>query len=172
MPASQLTPRRVLAVALLAACGAAPFAGSAVADENPFPFALAIKPNAQLLPVLHATEAVGSPEDGREYDYVTKGYFKVAGKTVARLPSFSGHADRTREHLRLAVDAQHDPRRRQTSRNPPRDPDPRAPHHPDHEHPRRHGAPYTDGHTGRIPADPTQLIPAAHDMHVTHARHS
>jgi hypothetical protein len=103
MPASHLTPRRVLAVALLAACGAAPFAGSAVADENPFPFALAIKPNAQLLPVLHATEAVGSPEDGREYDYVTKGYFKVAGKTVARLPSFSGHADRTREHLRLAV---------------------------------------------------------------------
>jgi hypothetical protein len=103
MSAPHLTPRRILAVALLAACGLASNAAPAVADPNPSPFSFRTKLNAQLLPVLHATEIVGFAEDGWEYDYVTKGYFKVGGKTVARLPTFSGHADRTEEHLRLAV---------------------------------------------------------------------
>jgi hypothetical protein len=103
MSACHLTPRRVLAVALLAACGVASNAAPAVADANPSQFALGIKLNAQLLPVLHATEVVGFAEDGWEWDYVTKGYFKVGGKTVARLPTFSGHANRTREHLRLTI---------------------------------------------------------------------
>jgi hypothetical protein len=103
MSAPHLSPRRALAVALLGACGVASNAAPAVADANPSPFFLRIKLNAKLLPVLHATEVVGFAEDGWEYDYVTKGYFKVGGKTVAQLPTFSGHADRTEEHLRLAV---------------------------------------------------------------------
>ncbi len=41
--------------------------------------------------------------DGREYDYVVKGYFKVAGNTVARLPSITGHADVTHERLALTL---------------------------------------------------------------------
>jgi hypothetical protein len=98
------TPRHVLAVALLAACGVLPHTAPALADRYPSPFALAFEhEHPRLLPVLHATERVGFPEDGWQYDYATKGYFKVADKTVARLPAFSGHADSNPEQLRLAV---------------------------------------------------------------------
>jgi hypothetical protein len=95
--------RFILVVALLAACANLPHVAAALADANPSPFALSIKHNAQLLSVLHATEIVGSPEDSREYDYVTKGYFKVGDRTVARLRTITGHADATREHLTLTV---------------------------------------------------------------------
>lgn len=78
---------------------------SALADANESPFALVIRPEAKLLPVLHAVESVAFPEDGREYDYATKGYFKVAGRTVGRLPQIRGHADGTRQHVRLTVKA-------------------------------------------------------------------
>lgn len=104
MPSHQFIVRRVLAVALVGACGAAfSAAPSALAGANPSSFSLSIKPFAQLLAVLHATEVVAFPEDGREYDYVTRGYFKVAGTTVARLPTITGHADRNREHLKLGL---------------------------------------------------------------------
>lgn len=104
MSLRRLTPRHVLAVTLLAACGVVSQTAPALADRNPDPFYLGFKQKyGRLLPVLHATERVGFPEDGRQYDYVTKGYFKVADKTVARLPAFSGHADSTPEHIRLAV---------------------------------------------------------------------
>lgn len=103
MPARCIMPRHALAIALIATSGAASHAVAAAADTNADSFALIIRPFAQVLPTLHATESVAFPEDGREYDYVTRGYFKVGGRTVARLPTISGHADRTREHLRLAV---------------------------------------------------------------------
>jgi hypothetical protein len=57
----------------------------------------------RLLPTLHATEVLDAAQENREYDYVAKGYFKVAGKTVARLPTFKGHADANRQHLALTV---------------------------------------------------------------------
>jgi hypothetical protein len=105
MSLRRLTPRHVLAVALLAACGPLPYPAPALADQNSSPFALAFEhKHPRLLPVLHATERVGFPEDGWQYDYATKGYFKVADKTVARLPAFSGHADSNPEQLRLAVE--------------------------------------------------------------------
>jgi hypothetical protein len=103
MSAHHRARRRLLALALLAACGTAAQTGSAIADDTSSPFSVRIKLNAKLLPVLHATEVVAFAEDGWEYDYVTKGYFKVADKTVARLPTFSGHADRTEQHLRLPI---------------------------------------------------------------------
>ena len=90
-----------LALALIATSGLAVSGATAVADAPSF--ALAIEHNAQLLPTLHATERVGFPDDGREYDYVTKGYFKVGGKTVARLPAITGHADSNPEHVTLSV---------------------------------------------------------------------
>jgi hypothetical protein len=103
MLSRHLARRPILVVALLAACATLPHAAPALADSNPSPFSLSIKHDAPLLSVLHATEIVGSPEDGREYDYVTKGYFKVGGRTVARLRTITGHADATREHLTLTV---------------------------------------------------------------------
>lgn len=101
MASSRISPRHALAVALIAASSAGATAAPALADGPTF--TLGIRHNAQLLPTLHATELLDAAEEGREYDYVTKGYFKVGGKTVARLPSFRGHADSTREHLRLTV---------------------------------------------------------------------
>ena len=88
---------------LIAASGAAAYAAPALADANSSSFFLSIKPNAQLLPTLYAKEGVAFPEDGREYDYVAKGYFKVGGKTVARLPMITGHADGTGEQLKLTI---------------------------------------------------------------------
>jgi hypothetical protein len=68
------------------------------------PFALGFGKSPRLLPTLHATENLDCGDaDGREYDYVAKGYFKVAGRTVARLPSFTGHVNATHEHLTLTV---------------------------------------------------------------------
>lgn len=98
-----LTMRRAAALGLIAAAGAATQAVPALADSNADSFFLSIKPNAQLLPTLHAKEGVAFPEDGREYNYSTKGYLKVGGRTVGRLPTIRGHADGSRQHLRIAV---------------------------------------------------------------------
>ncbi len=46
---------------------------------------------------------MGFVDEHREYDYVAKGYFKIAVETVARLPPFTGHADSTRQHIKLNV---------------------------------------------------------------------
>jgi hypothetical protein len=59
--------------------------GPAILGNTWDPFFLRITLNAKLLPVLHATEVVAFPGDVWEWDYVTKGYLKVIGKTVARL---------------------------------------------------------------------------------------
>lgn len=58
-----------------------------------------------MLPTLHATEVLdcAEVESGREYDYTARGYFKIRGKTVARLPQIVGHADGTRQRVALAV---------------------------------------------------------------------
>ena len=67
------------------------------------PFALSLGAHPRLLPTVHATEVLDCGGDGREYDYVVKGYFKVAGRTVARLPGQRGHADAARERIALTV---------------------------------------------------------------------
>ncbi len=66
-------------------------------------FALGFGKAPRLLPTLHPTESLDCGGDGREYDYTVKGYFKVADRTVARLPSFAGHADANIERLPLNV---------------------------------------------------------------------
>ena len=66
-------------------------------------FALGFGKAPRLLPTLHATEYLDCGGDGREYDYAVKGYFKVAGSTVARLPSITGHVDASRQHVALNV---------------------------------------------------------------------
>jgi hypothetical protein len=53
------------------------------------PVAIGFGSHPRLLPTLHAT---ASAEAG-SWSYTAKGYFKIAGKTVARLPSFHGTAD-------------------------------------------------------------------------------
>lgn len=103
MSLRRITARRAAALALITASGVAANPLPAIADSNSSSFFLSIKPNAQLLPTLRAKEGLAFPEDGREYDYVTKGYFKVGGKTVARLSTITGHADRTGEHLTLTL---------------------------------------------------------------------
>lgn len=66
-------------------------------------FALGFGKSPRLLATLHPVESLDCGDaDGRQYDYVVRGYFKVAGKTVARLPSISGHADATHKE-RLSV---------------------------------------------------------------------
>jgi hypothetical protein len=82
-------------------------AAPAQADEDTASaFVLSIKPSSRLLPILHATERVAFPQDGREYDYSTKGYLKVAGRTVARLGVITGHADATPQRVRVPVTRQ------------------------------------------------------------------
>ncbi|HEV2058063.1 MAG TPA: hypothetical protein VGR11_01820 [Solirubrobacteraceae bacterium] len=95
-----MTSRHALALALIMVGGAAS-AAAALADGPTF--SLGIRHNAQLLPTLDATELLDAAEERREYDYVTKGYFKVGGRTVARLPVVGGHVDSTRERLTLTV---------------------------------------------------------------------
>lgn len=141
MSGHHLRPRQVLAIACVATGSVFAINAPSFADANADPFFLSIKPNAQLLPVLHAKEGMAFPEDGREYDYATKGYFKVAGKTVARLPTITGHADGTREHLRIRVKRStrstvRAAARRRGTRRATRGPHACAPRHADDQHAR------------------------------------
>jgi hypothetical protein len=100
---SRSITRRVAGAVLAAgaitiAAGAAP----ALGVGGPA-FTLKFAKDARLLPTLHATEVLDAEQESREYDYVTKGYFKIAGTTVARLPAISGHVDATRQHRTLIV---------------------------------------------------------------------
>ena len=75
------------------------------------PLTLNFGKSPQLLPTLHATQVLDAADvqDGRQYDYSVKGYFKIAGKTVARLPTFTGHVTATRQHSRLREKASTQP---------------------------------------------------------------
>lgn len=93
-----------LALATAAAATLPPSAARADCGFGP-PFQLNFGASPRLLPILHATGALDCGElgSGREYDYTARGYFKIHGKTVARLPTITGHADATRRPLRLTV---------------------------------------------------------------------
>lgn len=87
-----------------AALGGPGAATTAHADCGMGPvFALGFGKAPRLLPTLRPTEYLDCGGDGREYDYTVKGYFKVADRTVARLPTFTGHADASIERLALNV---------------------------------------------------------------------
>lgn len=91
----------VLLVAVVALAGA-PATARADCGTGPA-FALGFGKAPRLMATLHATESLDCGGDGREYDYAVKGYFKVAGRTVARLPTFTGHADGGPDHVALPV---------------------------------------------------------------------
>lgn len=90
-------------IAVAAALAAS--AGSAAADDNGSSFALAVRPGSPLLHQIYARERVAYPQDGREYDYVTRGYLKVGGETVAQVGPLSGHADGSQDVVRIRVSA-------------------------------------------------------------------
>jgi hypothetical protein len=91
----------LLAVAVVLGLSAAP-AAQAECGVAP-PVVLDFGKTPRLLPTMHAVARLDCGNDGREYDYVVQGYFKVAGKTVARLPSFSGHSGATDARLSVPV---------------------------------------------------------------------
>lgn len=97
---------RGCALALAAAAAVTLPASAAHADCGlAAPFWLDFGKSPRLLPTLHATEVLdcGEADSGREYDYTARGYFKIRGRTVARLPEIAGHADATRQRLALTV---------------------------------------------------------------------
>lgn len=99
-----VNPRRAAAliVAAITVVAAAP-AAHADCGFGP-PFLLGFGKSPRLVTTLHATETLDCGDaDGREYDYVVRGYFKVAGKTVARLPGITGHADGTHDRVTVTV---------------------------------------------------------------------
>jgi hypothetical protein len=57
----------------------------------------------RLLPVLHAKQNLDGAQETRQYDYSAKGYFKIANKTVARLPEFTGHATQSLKPISLDI---------------------------------------------------------------------
>jgi hypothetical protein len=91
--------RAVIVTAGVAAAVLAPHAAFAdIGGGNPVAIGFGTHP--ALLPTLHATI---SSEQG-SYSFAAKGYFKISGKTVARLPSFAGRADSTAlSHMTLTV---------------------------------------------------------------------
>jgi hypothetical protein len=96
----------VLALATLPALAVSPATQPARADcgLGP-PFTLDLGKDPRLLPTVPATENLDLCEvdSGREYDYTAKGYFKIKGKTVARLPTITGHANADRQRLKLTI---------------------------------------------------------------------
>ena len=99
-----LTVLAATGVLVGAALGAPGATTTAQADCGTGPvFVLGFGKTPSLLPTLRPTEYLDCGGDGREYDYTVKGYFKVAGRTVARLPTFTGHADASVERLALNV---------------------------------------------------------------------
>ena len=99
-------PRPAIVVAaLLATClTIASFpATRARADAGMYIFRLDFGKNPRLLPTLHAKQNLDAAQETREYDYTAKGYFKIANKTVARLPQFTGHATQTLKPITLKV---------------------------------------------------------------------
>jgi hypothetical protein len=77
----------------------------AQADAGMYTFRLDFGKHPRLLPTLHAKQNLDAAEEDREYDYTAKGYFKIATKTVARLPQFSGHATQALKPISLKVKA-------------------------------------------------------------------
>ena len=73
------------------------------AEVGIYIFRLDFGKKPRLLPTLHAKQTLDAAQDTREYDYSAKGYFKIANKTVARLPQFTGHATRTLKPITLKV---------------------------------------------------------------------
>jgi hypothetical protein len=97
-----------VAVALLGALAAGGWAGTSFADMgmgNPveFYFGNHTSHEQALGPTLYGSVIKDPPTTGPDYEYTAKGFLKVHGNTVARLPSFSGHADGTRRPLRFAL---------------------------------------------------------------------
>lgn len=96
----------VLTLATLFAFAVSPVTQPAQADCGlGAPFTLDFGKDPRLLPTVRATEKLDLCEvdSGREYDYTAKGYFKIKGKTVARLPTVTGHANADRERLTLTI---------------------------------------------------------------------
>lgn len=98
------TPRTVAFCAIIGsviACAAvgvgARVAGADVGLGNPVAIGFGAHP--RLLPTLHATASA----EANSWSYTAKGYFKIAGKTVARLGSFQGTADTTPRTTKLNV---------------------------------------------------------------------
>jgi hypothetical protein len=101
---TDLTPRTVAICAIIAsliACGAAGVRTHVARADVGLGNSIAIGfgPNPRLLPTLHATASA----EANSWSYTAKGYFKIAGKTAARLASFEGTADTTPRTIKLNV---------------------------------------------------------------------
>lgn len=94
-------PHRASVIVLAAALAAitAASAGAEAGIGNAFGLGFGRTP--RLLPVLHPLLGQDIPSDGRSYTFVARGYFKIAGKTVAKLPSFPGTS--TPQPIRLSI---------------------------------------------------------------------
>jgi hypothetical protein len=98
MTSSRGARAAALAVSALAA------GGVAVADVGfgP-PVRFSTGSDVALSPTLRLVVQKDPPATGPDYDYVSKGFFKVHATTVARLPSFAGRADGTKRTEKFAL---------------------------------------------------------------------
>jgi hypothetical protein len=67
------------------------------------PFMVRFAPSQILSPTMQASVVEDCTGDGIVYDFTAKGYLKIAGRTVARLAPFTGHAEPRPQPFTIAV---------------------------------------------------------------------